>query len=59
MQPYPSSLNDDDILDAELHWNEIHLILRDGRRLVLPRSPRHMELYWRVKIRNRRRAFGL
>ena len=53
------SLDLDDILDAQLHRNAVYLLLRDGRRLTLPYTRETVELYWKVKIRNRRRAFGL
>ncbi len=57
--PSPLNLTDEDILDAELRASRVYIILRDGRRLELPASKQHIELYWRVKIRNRRRAFGI
>jgi len=52
-------LDMDDIIDAYIQGSNIHLLLRDGRHLVLPYTPSTRELYWRIKIRNRRRAFGL
>ena len=54
-----ASLDLDDILDAHIRRNTVQLLLRDGRRLVLPYTRRTAELYWKIKIRNRRRAVGL
>jgi len=46
-------------VDARLVGRKIVFTLRSGGQLVLDYSPDVAELYWEVKIRNRRRAFGL
>ncbi len=49
----------DYIRDAKIEGDHIKMELADGRILVLPVTREHMELYWSIKLRNRRRAFGL
>ncbi len=58
MTPF-SRIDLDDIIDARKAGNEIHLITRDGRLIRLPFNDATLDIYWKVKIRNRRRAFGL
>jgi hypothetical protein len=63
-EPHASYLKDKDIdtntiADAEMRTEYVVLLLRDGRRLVLRADPVARELYWRIKLRNRRSAFGL
>ncbi len=52
-------INVDHIDDARLENGFIVFSLRDGRRLRIKMCRESLELYWKVKIRNRRRAFGL
>ncbi len=44
--------------DAYLHGDMVILKLRNGGTLALPYHVAS-SIYWEVKIRNRRRAFGL
>ncbi len=52
-------LNLDNVLDARLEENVVKLLLADGNAIALPATKENLELYWSIKIRNRRRAFGL
>ena len=56
--PHLGTINKDDVIDAYLQDGQVILILRDGSVVRLPYSVAS-SLYWEVKIRNRRRAFGL
>ena len=47
------------INDAWIQRGYIYLQLVNGRILALPADKHATTLYWEVKIRNRRRAFGL
>ncbi|AEM39380.1 hypothetical protein Pyrfu_1523 [Pyrolobus fumarii 1A] len=53
------TLNIDDILDVERRGNTLIVYTRDGELLNLPYNSVTASLYWEIKIRNRRRAFGL
>lgn len=55
----PTHIDLDDVLDAHIKHGEVHLLLRNGDIIRLPYTRNTLELYWRIKIRNRRRAFGL
>ncbi len=49
----------DDIVDAEIHGDKIYFLTTTGKMLEAQLTPRARDLYWKVKLRNRRRAFGL
>lgn len=49
----------EDLVDAEIHGDRIYFITSTGKVLEARSSPRTRDLYWRIKLRNRRRAFGL
>ncbi len=49
----------DEVDDARISGDHVVLRLRSGRLLRMKLGREALELYWRVKLRNRRRAFGL
>jgi hypothetical protein len=50
----------DEVDDAEIISGLVLLKLRNGETVRLPlEKPEARQLYWQVKLRNRRRAFGL
>ena len=58
--PQRLEINLDEVDDAEITGDLILLKLRNGDTIQLPvEKPEARQLYWQVKIRNRRRAFGL
>lgn len=55
----PPHIDPSDVLDATLHRDKIVFTLRDGTRVIAEKTEYTYKLYWHVKIRNRRVAFGL
>ncbi len=56
----PLDISVEDVDDAQILDNQIILLMKSGEILRLPaEKPEARHLYWQVKIRNRRRAFGL
>ncbi len=49
----------DDIVDAEIHGDKIYFLTANGKVFETTLTPVTRDLYWEVKLRNRRRAFGL
>lgn len=47
------------IVNAEIHGDKLYLIMDDGTVVSKPLTSEAKEIYWAVKIRNRRKAFGL
>ena len=45
--------------DARLDHDRVVFKLRTGQELTAKLCQETLELYWQVKLRNRRRAFGL
>jgi len=48
----------DNVIDAKIKNGKIVLITRNGK-VELEDNRRNRELYWSIKLRNRRKAFGL
>ncbi|BEP17600.1 hypothetical protein PYJP_09520 [Pyrofollis japonicus] len=53
------TINLNDIIDAELHDDAIYLVTVSGKIIRINITPQTRELYWQIKIRNRRKAFGI
>jgi hypothetical protein len=49
----------EEVDDARLDGDHVELRLRSGKLVRLRLEPETLELYWAIKLRNRRRAFGL
>ncbi|OWJ55270.1 hypothetical protein Pdsh_00100 [Pyrodictium delaneyi] len=49
----------DAISDAWIQHGYIYLQLANGKILSIPANKHTTSIYWEVKLRNRRRAFGL
>jgi len=49
----------EDLVDAEIRGDRIYFITSTGKILETRSSPKTRDLYWRIKLRNRRKAFGL
>ena len=56
---HASNLPLEAISDAWIQRGYVYLQLIDGRILAVPADKHATSIYWEVKIRNRRRAFGL
>jgi len=55
-----TNINLDEIDDAVLLHDKIVIKLRNGSTYTLPATkPEARQIYWSIKLRNRRRAFGL
>jgi hypothetical protein len=54
-----TTINLNDIIDAELHDDAIYLVTVSGKIIRINITPQTRELYWQIKIRNRRKAFGI
>lgn len=54
-----NSIHIDDIVDAEMRGDKIYFITTTGDILETRSSPMTRDLYWEIKLRNRRKAFGL
>jgi hypothetical protein len=53
-------ININEVDDAEIISGLVLLKLKNGETIKLPaEKPEARQIYWQVKIRNRRRAFGL
>jgi len=48
----------DNVIDAKIKNGKIVLITRNGK-VELEDNRRNRELYWSIKLRNRRKVFGL
>jgi len=48
----------DNVIDAKIKNGKIVLITRSGK-VELEDNRRNRELYWSIKLRNRRKVFGL
>ncbi len=55
----PDSSHFEDLVDAEIRGDRIYFITSTGKVLETSSSPKTRDLYWRIKLRNRRKAFGL
>ena len=57
--PEAPYIDPSEVLDASIQRGKIVFTLRDGTRIVTEKSEHAYKLYWHIKIRNRRTAFGL
>ena len=54
-----SHLDPDSIHDIVEHHNKYLIQLKDGREIMVHKEALPRSLYWQIKLRNRRIAFGL
>jgi len=58
--PTPQIIPDiDNILDMVIKSDSVIIFLRNGARIEARLTHELRKLYWDIKLRNRRRAFGL
>jgi uncharacterized protein len=48
-----------EIVDAMIRDRHVIIFLRNGKSIKLQRTSQALKVYWDVKLRNRRRAFGI
>jgi len=53
------ALDADNILDIVIKSDNVVIFLRDGTRIETRLTHELKKLYWDIKLRNRKRAFGL
>ncbi len=53
------TIDTDEIDDAILKGERILLKYKDGTTLEIDSSEQALQLYWEIKLRNRKKAFGI